>query len=97
MLAHYPSGSDLFTTLVEDGSRRSVGVTRWLVEVKYDPRDRMPDGFSGPSCPGPAEARARPEVRRGCNKSCSVGCYGRVATAKCSNLLATHCGRSSGV
>ena len=62
VLAHYPSGSDLFTTPVGDGSRRSVGVTRWPVEVRYDPRDRIPDGSSGPSCPGPVEARTKPEA-----------------------------------
>ena len=60
VLAHYPAGSDLFTTPVEDGSRRSVGVTRWPVEVRYDPRDQLSGDASVLQLP--TDARARPEV-----------------------------------
>ena len=63
VLARYPAGSELFTTPVGDGSRRSVGVTRWCVEVRYDPKDRVPDRLSEPSCSVPADVRARPEEK----------------------------------
>ena len=42
VLAQYPAGTELFTTPVGDGSRRSVGPTRWAVEVRYDPMYRVP-------------------------------------------------------
>ena len=42
------AGTELFTTPVGDGSRRSVGPTRWAVEVKYDPMDWVPDENAAP-------------------------------------------------
>ena len=59
VLAHYPSGSDLFTAPVGDGSRRSLGPTRWPVEVRYDPRDQKP---GNPAVSAPVETRTGPEV-----------------------------------
>ena len=43
VLAHYPAGTELFTAPMPDGSRRSLGPTRWAVEVRYDPADRSGD------------------------------------------------------
>ena len=40
VLARYEKGTDLFTKAQPDGSRRSVGPTRWAVEVRYDPATR---------------------------------------------------------
>ena len=61
VLAHYPAGSDLFTTAVVDGSRKSVGPTRWAVEIRYDPRDGKPDRHVGCD-PTPVYARTEEEV-----------------------------------
>ena len=43
VLAHYPAGTELFTAPMPDGSRRSLGPTRWAVEVRYDPADQPGD------------------------------------------------------
>ncbi len=57
VLAHYPAGSELFTTPVGDGSRRSVGPTRWAVEVRHDPRNRIPGEHTVPASHSTGDAR----------------------------------------
>ena len=54
VVASYPAGTELFTAALPDGSRRSLGPTRWAVEVRVDPGMRptlecgtvgVPDSF----------------------------------------------------
>ena len=62
VLAHYPSGSELFTAPVGDGSRRSMGPTRWPVEVRYNPRDQIPGNPPELVDSVPVDTRTGPEV-----------------------------------
>ena len=63
-IAYYPAGTELFTAPAKDGSRRSFGPTRWAVEVKYDPTDRIPAGLMAPCVASPVDSRPDQQAGR---------------------------------
>ena len=59
VVAHFPAGTELFTAPAADGTRVSLGPTRWPVEIRLDPpstcavssRDHAPSNLPEPEEP----------------------------------------------